>query len=432
MHLAPRAYLLIVLTAVLAIAGIWSEDAGLAQLWRLPALLLLVGISIESRVVRRAVVQTDIETMGTAVLGRPQQAAFVFRNVAGPRVEVEYAPAAPAGYEPLRRVRRIVVPAGDFQRDAVSLLPVRLGPQVWPELPARLLGPLRLVWWARTLHPDKRLAIAPDVLRRLRPRARDISTGMRPRRVTGAGSELHQLRSYVHGDPPARIDWKATARARQLVTREFSEDQHLDILIAIDAGRLSRVRAGSLDRFGLYANIAARFAEAATPRDDRVGLIVFAERTLALCPPERGLRAVMRLRQALEQLQVEPAESDPVGAAIRIRRALRHRGLVVFLTDLEDASVADALVRAVRLLAPPHLVVVAGVHGHELEELARRPAASWLDPWVALAAREREARAAAQQQLLRRLGAPVIVAREGLLEEAVLSEYERLRRSRSV
>src|SRR5262245_63646195 len=84
---------------------------------------------------------------------------------------------------------------------------------------------------------------------------------MRPRRTVGAGSELHQLRSYVPGDALARIDWKATARTRKLITREFSEDQHLDVLVAIDAGRLSRVRAGRLDRFGLYANIAARFAE---------------------------------------------------------------------------------------------------------------------------------------------------------------------------
>ncbi|MFX9089562.1 DUF58 domain-containing protein, partial [Acinetobacter baumannii] len=80
---------------------------------------------------------------------------------------------------------------------------------------------------------------------------------------------------YVQGDPPARIDWKATARARRLVTREFSEDQHLDVLVAIDAGRFSTVRAGHLDRFGLYANVASRFAEVVTPNDDRIGLVVF-------------------------------------------------------------------------------------------------------------------------------------------------------------
>src|SRR5262249_26964453 len=152
------------------------------------------------------------------------------------------------------------------------------------------------------------------------------------------------LREYVQGDPPARIDWKATARAGRLVTREFSEDQHLDVLVAIDAGRFSRVRAGRLDRFGLYANVAARFAEIVVPNDDRIGMMVFAAGPLAVCAPDRGLPAIMRIRRTLEQLPVPPAESDPLAAAIRIRGMLKHRSLVVMLTDLDDASLADQLV----------------------------------------------------------------------------------------
>jgi uncharacterized protein (DUF58 family) len=216
------------------------------------------------------------------------------------------------------------------------------------------------------------------------------------------------------------------------VTREFSEDQHLDILIAIDAGRFSRVRAGRLDRFGLYANVAARFAQAATPNDDRVGLLVFADRPLAICPPERGLTAVAQLRQTLERLAVQAAESDPLAAAVRIRSLLKHRSLIVLLTDLDDADIASSLARAVRLLSPPHFTVVAGVQGRQIFELAHREAQDWIDPWIALAAQEHEARAVSQRLMLKRLGVPVIAAREDLLEHAVLSEYERLRRSRSV
>jgi uncharacterized protein (DUF58 family) len=141
---------------------------------------------------------------------------------------------------------------------------------------------------------------------------------------------------------------------------------------------------------------------------------------------------VTRIRRTLEQLSVQPAESDPLAAAIRIRGMLKHRSLVVILTDLDDASVADQLVRAVRLLSPPHLVVVAGIHSRDISDLARSEAREWQDPWVALAAQEHEARAQSQRALLRRLGAPVIAASEELLERRVLAEYESLRRSRRV
>lgn len=433
MHFSQRAYVLIMLTAVLAVAGIWSTDPGLADLWRIPATLLLLGLAFEGLYTAKATVTARIETSARAFLGREQSAAFAFHNGTSRAITVEYAPVMPIGVEPVgNTTRKVVAPAGGVERDPFTLLAVRMGPQTWPVVPARLLGPLGLAWWSRDLHPSLRIAVAPDTLIRTRGRPRGNPAGARPRRVIGAGSELHQLRSYVQGDSLARIDWKATARARRLVTREFSEDQHLDVLVAIDAGRLSRVRAGRLDRFGVYANVVARFAEIVIPNDDRIGMIVFADRPLAVCAPDRGLPAVTRIRRTLAQLSVQSAESDPLAAAVRIRSMLKHRSLVVLLTDLDDASVADQLVRAVKLLSPPHLVVVAGVHSPEISGLAQGEARDWLDPWIALAAQEHEVRAESQRALLRRLGAPVIAATAEMLEHRVFAQYESLRRLRRI
>lgn len=432
MHLAERGYALLVLTAVLAIAGVWSSEAALSSAWYWAALTLLSGLAIEGYLLSRTRLDPVVETAPRAMLGREQPAAFVFQNSGARAIQVEYAPLLPAGFEPFEDTRSLTVPGEGTARDSLSLYPMRLGAQSWPAIPARLRGRFGLAWWSRTLPVEREIAVAPDTLRTVRRRPIGAPTGMRPRRVVGAGSELHQLRSYMPGDPLSRIDWKASARTRRLITREFSEDQHLDILVAIDAGRFSRVRAGRLDRFGVYANIAARFAEVVTPNDDRVGLVVFSDRTLAVSAPARGLAAVTRVRTMLERLTVQPAESDPVSAAVRIRGLLKHRTLVVFLTDLDDSTVSEQLTRAVKLLSPPHLVVVAGVRSQEIADLTRRKARNWRDPWIALAAEQYESRAAAQRNRLRKLGTPVIATREDLLEEAVFAEYESLRRSRRV
>ena len=432
MHLAERAYFLIVATAVLAIAALWSSQPALAGLWRWPAALLLAGLACEALCIRKVVLHADVETDSHAALGREQPAAFTFRNESARALDIEFAPVTPAGFEPLTATRRVAVPAAGRAADAFTLLPLRLGPQFWPALPLRCLGPVGLAWWSRVLPIMKNIAVAPDALRRNRARPRGRLTGLRGRRSLGAGSELYQLRAYSPGDPLARIDWKATARSGQLVSREFSEDQHLDILIAIDAGRFSRVGAGRLDRFGLYANIASRFAQIATPNDDRVGLVVFAERPLALCAPERGLRAITRLHTTLARCNAESRESDPLAAALAIRTLLKHRSLVIWLTDLDDAAAAVPLARAVKLLAPPHLVVVAGAMSPEIHALAQREARTWRDPWIGLAALEQESCAAAQRLQLQRLGAPVIAAAEENLQEAIFGEYERLRRRRRV
>jgi uncharacterized protein (DUF58 family) len=430
MHLAQRAYFLIVLTSILAIAGIWSQAEVLSRWWHIPAALMLVGLALEAYLVRRAIIGLDVEMPARAYLGRALSAAFTLHNETSRTAVVEFAPVLPEGFEAFDQPRRLAAPPQRIGRESVTLFPVRLGRQSWPQVPARLLGPLGMAWWSFDARPSRAVVIAPDTVRVVRVSPRGNPGGARPRRTVGAGSELHQLRNYVPGDPLARIDWKATARTRNLVSREFSEDQHLDVLIGLDAGRFSRVRAGRLDRFGLYANIAARFAEIVTPNDDRIGLLVFSDRPLAVCMPDRGLPAVVRVRRALEGISLNLAESDITAAAVRMRRMLKHRGLIVLLTNLEDPT--EALTRAVQLLSPPHLVVIAAVHNVEVAELAKQPARNWLDPWVSLAARDYEARADTRRTLLRRLGAPVVSAREEWLEQAVIAQYESLRRTRRV
>ncbi len=432
MHLAQRAYVLIILTAAVAIAGLWSHGYALSRWWQLPAAVFLIGLAFEAYVVRRAAIAVEIELPSRGYLGRTLAGAFAFRNGSARTAVVEFAPVLPQGFEAFDQLRTVVVPPHEVERDRVTVLATQLGRHSWPAMPARLRGPLGIAWWPFELHPSREITVGPDIRRIARVSPRGNPAGARPRRTVGAGSELHQLRNYVQGDPLARIDWKATARTRRLVSREFSEDQHLDVLIVVDAGRCSRVRVGHLDRLGLYANIAARFAEVVTPNDDRIGLLVFSDRPLAVCMPDRGLPALVRVRRALEGISLSSSESDLTAAAVRVRRMLKHRGLVVLLTGFDDPAIADQLTRSVRLLSPPHLVVVAGVQSREVSELATQEAREWLDPWVSLAAQEHEARAEAHRVLLRRLGAPVVCAREEALEQAVIAQYEALRRSRRV
>ena len=431
MHLARRSYVLVMLAAVLAVLGIWSEERDFAYLWRIPVLLLLLGLAIEGALVRRLRPQVRLATAARAFLGRRQRARFEFANGSTRVLSLEYAPVMPPGVESEAGVRRVSIGPGLTCEDEVTLLPVRLGVQRWAALPARVLGPLSLAWWSASLGLSAQLQVAPEVLHS-GTRLRGLVGGARTRRVAGAGQELHQLRGYVRGDPLARIDWKATARSRAIVTREYSEDQHLDIFVAIDAGRLSRVRDGSLDRLGIYSNVTASFAELVTRNDDRIGLVVYADQVLASCAPARGLPAVTRVRRTLENLAVRPAESDPTAAAVSIRRLLRQRALVVVLTDLDDANVSAALLRAVRLLAPPHLVMVAGVHSGEVDALVRTEAHEWRDPWIALAASEHEKRALLQRALLRRRGVEVVAASASGLQGALFERYEALRRARRV
>jgi len=432
MHFAVRGYLLIALTALLAVAGIWADDTTLSGMWLLPAFLLLGGLAFEAWYLRGTRLSVRMKVDSRLKLGRRAPGAFAFAHNRARDLRLQYARVLPAALRQSAEVREIDLEPEEETRDAVDIMPLRLGAGRFDAVPARLLGRLALAWWTRTLPQNDRFTVAPDTLPRgARPTAGE-SAGETPRRLPGVGVELLQLRDYVSGDAISRIDWKATARHGSLIAREYSEAQHLEILVVIDASRASRVRAGDLDRLGLYANVAARLAEHAITAEDRVGILVYAERTLAACLPDRGVRAVTRLRHALEVLETRRGEPDPVAAAIDVRRMLRHRGLVVWLTDLVEPARNDQLLQAVKALVPRHLPIIAAPDAAEITRLAEAPAKEWRDPGVAIAARAHRERAQLQVATLRQRGVVVLNEPDDKLDQAVLDAYLRLRRRRRV
>lgn len=105
-----------------------------------------------------------------------------------------------------------------------------------------------------------------DALLQGRNRPRFTGTGS-PALYRGDGYEFVELRAYVPGDDPRRIDWAATARAGQPQTRVVLEDVALTLAAAIDDSASMRlgVRRPLLDA----AMEAARAWYGAAAADDR-------------------------------------------------------------------------------------------------------------------------------------------------------------------
>ncbi len=432
MHFARRGYLFIALIALLGVAGTWSDDPAYAGAWLLPACLLLAGLAAEAWYLRGTRLALRMRVDSRLKLGRAANAAYVFDHNRGRDLTLQYARVLPAALRQSRDVREVVLPPDGELHDPVALLPLRLGAGRFDAVPARLLGRFSLAWWTRTLPQAESFYVAPDSLPSGMRAIAGESAGETPRRLPGAGVELLQLRDYVSGDALSRIDWKATARRGTLISREYSEAQHLEILIVIDASRASRVRAGDLDRLGLYANVAARLAEHAVSVEDRVGLLVYAERTLTACLPDRGIRAVTRLRHSLETLETRRGEPNPVPAAIQVRRMLRHRGLIVWLTDLAEPSRNEQLMQALKALVPRHLPIVAAPHAAGIDRLADAAAVEWRDPLIGVAARGHRDRAQRQVAAMRHQGVVVLDEPDDKLDQAVFDAYLRLRSRKRV
>jgi uncharacterized protein (DUF58 family) len=430
MSLRRNALLLVLLTAVIAVVSDWSHHAVLPGLWGLPAALLLLGLAYESWMVSRSGLSLEVEPPERLFLGRNCSVRFVCRHSLPRNLAIELAPSAPDSFEMDSDVIRLGIPPGVPASIERRASPSRLGVYSWPSLRTRVAGPVGLAWWPKELTCQRQVRVLPDLFRSSAEVKGLAASGAKAGTEIGTGAEVLRLRDYRAGDPPRVIDWKATARAGRLISRDFAQDHRLQIVIVLDAGRASALRAGALDRFGHYVNVAARLAQHAAVQDDLVGLVVYADRPLAALAPARGTQAVARLRAMLAAARVERTESNPLYAATRVRSLVRRRSLIVMLTDVDDATVASQLVQAVGLLLPKHLPFVAGLSSAAVEAMSRAPARHWLDPYRTLAAQEYRTGLERKVRALNALGAPALVARPEQLERAVFAAYEDFRRRR--
>jgi uncharacterized protein (DUF58 family) len=439
-NLTPFAVIALVAAALLGVVGTWSRVLGTFPWWRLVVALLVLGLLYELIAVRTRGVTARWRSAEQLFLGRAETVALELRNTSGRPMTLHTLPVLPDGIMELETAtanppdgggpsegRELRVAARGSVETLVTVRPVKLGRHRWPPVPVRVLGPMGLAWWSRNVHAGAESSVRPDTLGRRALVTGSAELGSAARSRLGGGHELHQLREYRQGDPRNSIDWKASARATRLITRVYSEDQHLEIMILLDAGRTSRTELDGMSQLGHYVNLAARFAEYCAAGDDRVGLVVFADRLLRVLPPGRGAPGVTRIRRALADLDPEPVESDVLEAALRVRRLVRHRCLAIVLTDLYEPSSTGRLAQAAKLLAPKHLPMMIGLLSGEVGALVGGEARHWLDPYRGLAARTYERQLRANAARLGELGALAMTARPEELDRKVINRYRLLR-----
>jgi uncharacterized protein (DUF58 family) len=432
MSLRQNGLMLIVATVLLGIAAQWAGNPALTRLWALPLALLLLGLAYERWVCTKAALRLNIHSPEPWHLAQAGAVRWQLRHSLARTLSVMLAPHLPAGLDAATAVRTVEVPGAGGATLDLRAVSRRLGEIRWPAQPARLAGPLGLAWWSLNLEGQERSWVIPGMLSLKESVVGAALSGSRISKAIGPGSQVEQLRDYRPGDPLRVIDWRATARRRQMVSRDFAEDQHLDVTVALDVGRSSRIRCGELDRLGHYVNATARLAQYVVAQEDRIGLVIFGDQPLAVVPPTRGHAGVMRVRALLSSIQSQNTDSNVMHAASQVLRRVRQRSLVVLMTDIDDASSEGPLVAALRLLQPRHLPFVAALSQLDPGAIADRQPRDWLDPWLSLAASHTLTQRDRAVRALRATGAQVVLSAPLDFERSLIDQYGQFRQRRRI
>lgn len=428
MTLRPLALWVLAIIITAGIIGEWS--GGSVPWWRLFAAMLVIGLVWDRWMTRRQVLSVHRVDSVALHLGRHETLQIELTNHSARPARLQFEPALPAALQtlqPVENAQEVVIAPVRSLIQSIPIQSITIGAVTWSKLPVRVAGPSGLAWWSRQLILDTTISIVPDTWQR---NAGLTGVHAAPGAQTfrmGTGLELHHLRDYQAGDPRQLIDWKASARSGHLITRVHARDTQLRVVVVLDTGRTSRTALDGLDQLGHYINLTSRLLEYAARNGDHVGLVTFSDRIGHAISPAAGLATVAQIRQALGSLQSRPVESDVLMAALRVRKLVSQRTLVILLSDLFQGTSTSQLAAAVRAWVPKHQPVLVGLIGKELAAMCHQTAKHWLDPYQSLAALEYKRQLEASVESLRRLGAMAVSTTPDELEAQVFRQYQVLR-----
>ncbi len=132
----------------------------------------------------------------------------------------------------------------------------------------------------------------------------------------GAGHDLLSLRDYQPQDDLRHMDWKATARARRLIVREFTAEDERRITIALDTRAISEGEEnGFAERFERGITLAASLAAHFIDERAEVRLVLGTEAGRYGVGKEHLYDCLRRL--ALVMPQIDESQADKASGAVR-------------------------------------------------------------------------------------------------------------------
>ncbi|WP_269581198.1 DUF58 domain-containing protein [Roseibium sp. Sym1] len=173
--------------------------------------------------------------------------------------------------------------------------------------------------------------------------ARSVLNGRHASRLRGRGLNFEELRDYLPSDDIRTIDWKVTARTGTPHVRVFTEERDRPALIVVD----QRMSMFFGSRHNMKSVTAAESAALAAFRifdqGDRVGGIVFGDRTIAEIRPRRSRTALNSFLTALADANgllhadAPPVEPMPLNQVLQaVSRIARRDHLILVFSDFDE------------------------------------------------------------------------------------------------
>lgn len=372
-----RAVLLFAAMVPLSLAAVLAN----ASLWPFGFALLAVAIFLAGldgiRALSPRALRVETEAPGLLYAGGSDDLRITLQPLrAAPPTQIETLCDASANLA-MPPAQRTALAADGPVRVGVPLTPVRRGTARIYRLWLRWRGPMGLMERQRVEELKLEIPVVPNVRAvrnaAIRFNAWDAPTGIKPQNQQGDGSEFDSLRDYVPGLDHRSIDWKHSARHRELVCKEFRAERNHQIIMAIDTGHLMSEPMDGLPRLDHAINNALVLGYACLRHGDRIGIFGFDSQTRLYAEPVGGMHYFNQFLRTSAKLEYRADETNFTLGLTELMMRLKQRSLIILQTEFVDTTTAELMVENLARLAARHVVLFVALRDSDIDRTIDAP-----------------------------------------------------------
>lgn len=152
----------------------------------------------------------------------------------------------------------------------------------------------------------------------------------------GRGMAFSEVREYMPGDEIRTIDWNVTARFNHPYVKVFHEEREMTVMLMIDVSGSSNFGTRSQLKRELIAEISAVIAFSAIQNNDKIGVILFAEKPELYIPPKKGKKHILRIIRELIEFEPETKGTNIAEALDYFNNVIKKRSIAFVISDFLD------------------------------------------------------------------------------------------------
>ena len=171
---------------------------------------------------------------------------------------------------------------------------------------------------------------------RTRKRTENTLMGQYHSAFKGQGMAFAEVRPYQFGDDIRRIDWNKTARFKEPYVKVMEEERELTMMILVDISASMNYGTKIQLKRELVAEISASLGFSAAGNNDKVGLILFADKVYKVIPPQKGRKHILAIISTILTADYVQAETNINAALEYMMHVFKKKSLAFLFSDFAD------------------------------------------------------------------------------------------------